>query len=257
MLRALQVSFTDWDLLTPEKYIGFDNYIDLATSRDFPKALWATLQYTLLASPTAWLLGFIMAVLLNAPFKGRNLFRTAFYLPVVMPIIGISVAALVLFAPGGFISNISGVDYSLLTRKATAMPSIAGTMVWRASGYYMLLFLVGLQGIPKEYYDAAKIDGANAWQEMIHITIPLLRPVIAYVVIIGTIWGLGVIIPMFIMTEGGPANSTRSVVMLIYQSAMIQWKMGRASAMAIIIFIITVILSLIQLRFFGVGQEGK
>jgi multiple sugar transport system permease protein len=257
MLKAFQVSFTRWDLVTPPQYVGLANYVRLLRSPGFLQACKATAYYIVLADPAAWILGFGLAVLLNARFPGRDFFRSVFFLPSVFPVIGMSLAWFVLFQPTGLINQVLGTRIVWLTRSRSAMPAIAIMDIWRAMGYYMVLFLVGLQSIPHEYYEAGKIDGASSWQLLRHITIPLMQPVFALVVVIGLIGGVQVLVPMMVMTAGGPGNATRSVVQMIYQTGFQNWRMGDASAMSIVLFLFLFALTALQLKFFHIGQEDR
>jgi len=257
MLKAFQVSFHRWDLVTPMKYVGVDNYLKLLRSPGFLQACKATAYYIVLACPAAWALGFGLAVLLNARFPGRDLFRSVFFLPSVFPVIAMSLAWFVLFQPAGLINQLLGTRIIWLTRSRSAMPAIAIMDIWRAMGYYMVLFLVGLQSIPHEYYEAGKIDGASSWQLLRYITIPLMEPVFALVVVIGLIGGVQVLVPMMVMTAGGPGNATRSVVQMIYQTGFQNWRMGDASAMSIVLFVFLFALTALQLKFFRFGQEER
>jgi ABC-type sugar transport system permease subunit len=255
--KAFQISFYDWNLINPMEQVGFKNYIDVFEDGEFLHSFKVTLQYILMASPISWLLGFFLAVVMNTPFRMRNTLRAVYFIPSVFPVIGVAVAWWVMYQPTGLINNLLGTNIPWMTRGQYAMPGIAIMDIWRASGYYMVLFLVGLQSIPNEFYEAAMIDGANAWQLTRDITIPLMRPVIAFVAIIGMIWGIQVLIPMFVMTGGGPGKATKTLVMLIYHTGMEDWRMGLASAMSVIFFLIVLILTLIQIRYFRVGEIGE
>jgi multiple sugar transport system permease protein len=257
MLKAMQVSLYDWDLVSPMKFVGLRNYIEALGSSDVRDAFKATFQYIALASPLSWFLGFFLAVTLNDKFPGRDFFRTFFFIPAVFPIIGLALAWWVMYQPNGLINNLLGMNIPWMTRIRYAMPGLAMMDIWRATGYYMVLFLVGLQSIPHEYYEAARIDGANAFQLLTYITVPLLRPVFAFVAIVGIIWGVQILIPMFVMTRGGPGNATTSLVLMIYRKGMIEWRMGFASAISVLLFLLIMVLTVVQLRFFRVGREEE
>jgi multiple sugar transport system permease protein len=256
MLKAFQVSVFQWDLVTPMKFVGLKNYTDLLQSENFIRAFKVTWSYIVLVYPVSWALGFALAVLLNKRFPGRDFFRTAFFLPTIFPIIGMSLAWWVMYQPTGLVNNLLGRTIHWMTRSKYAMPGIAIMDIWRGMGYWMILFLVGLQSIPNEFYDAAKIDGAGAWQLLRYVTVPLMKPTFSLIVVISLIWGMQVIVPMFVMTQGGPGNATRSLVMLIYQTGIRDWRMGVACAMSVILFFVMLILTVFQLRLFRV-QEGE
>jgi multiple sugar transport system permease protein len=256
MLKAFQVSVFQWDLVTPMKFVGLKNYINLLQSENFIRAFKVTWSYIVLVYPVSWVLGFALAVLLNKRFPGRDFFRTAFFLPTIFPIIGMSLAWWVMYQPTGLVNNLLGRTIHWMTRSKYAMPGIAIMDIWRGMGYWMILFLVGLQSIPNEFYDAAKIDGAGAWQLLRYVTVPLMKPTFSLIVVISLIWGMQVIVPMFVMTQGGPGNATRSLVMLIYQTGIRDWRMGVACAMSVILFFVMLILTVFQLRVFRV-HEGE
>ena len=255
MLKAFQVSVFQWDLVSPMKFVGVKNYAGLLQSKNFLQAFKVTWSYIVLVYPASWVLGFTLAVLLNERFPGRDFFRTAFFLPTVFPIIGMSLAWWVMYQPTGLVNNLIGRTINWMTRSKYAMPGIAMMDIWRGMGYWMILFLVGLQSIPGEFYDAAKVDGATAWQRLRYVTVPLMRPVFSLIVVISLIWGMQVMVPMFVMTKGGPGNTTRSVVMLIYQTGIRDWRMGLASAMSVGLFFFMMALTVLQLRLFRVQAE--
>lgn len=255
MMRAIQISFFHWDLITPMKWAGLQNYFDLLHDDNFIQAFKATWYYIILVYPAGWVLGFALAVLLNASFPGRGLLRTVFFVPTVFPVIGVSVAWYVMYQPGGLVDSIVGQPLYWMTRTQWAMPGIAIMEIWRNLGYWMILFLVGLQTIPSEYTDAAKIDGAGPWQMLWHITLPLMKPTFALVVVISLVWGMQVMVPMFVMTQGGPGAATRSLEMLIYQTGMRDQRMGAATAMSVVLFLFMMVLTILQLRLFRERED--
>ena len=255
MLKAFQVSLFRWDLVSPMQFVGLKNYVDLLHSENFFQAFKVTWSYILLVYPVSWALGFGLAVLLKEHFPGRDFFRTAFFLPTVFPIIGMSLAWWVMYQPTGLVNSLIGQTIYWMTRSKYALPGIAMMEIWRGMGYWMILFLVGLQSIPGEFYDAAKIDGADAWQRLRYVTLPLMKPIFSLIVVISMIWGMQVMVPMFVMTQGGPGNATRSVVMLIYQTGIRDWRMGSASAMSVVLFFVMLVLTVFQLRIFRASGE--
>jgi len=256
MLKAFQISFFDWDLVSPMKFAGLKNYASLLSSTSFHQSFKVTWTYIAMVYPVAWTLGFALAVLLRDNFPGRSFFRTAFFLPVVFPMIGVSLAWWVMYQPGGLVDGIIGKTLNWMTRSRYAMPGIAIMEIWRETGYWMVLFLVGLQNIHTEYYEAASIDGASAWQKIRYITLPLMKPVFSLVVIISLIWGMQVIVPMYVMTRGGPGGTTRTLLMLIYETGLRDWRMGAASAMSVVLLLLMLALTAIQLRLFRERGEN-
>lgn len=255
MLKALQISFTQYNLLKPPVYVGLENYTRVLKDLNFSKAALVTVQYILLFGPISWALGFGSALLLNQHFPLRNFFRSSIFLPSVLSLVAMSVVFKLMLTPTGPVNALLGMTIHWVTDKDWAMPGVAIVSIWRSMGYFMILFLVGLQTIPDEYYDAAKVDGAGPWAQLRHITLPLIRPVFAFIVIVSLIRGMMAIGEMMIMTEGGPNNWTRTLVLYIYQTGIRSLKMGRASAMSLIVFAAILILTLIQLNLFRVYEE--
>jgi multiple sugar transport system permease protein len=155
----------------------------------------------------------------------------------------------------GPINAILGLDINWLTDKNLAMPAMIIMSVWAGSGYYMVLFLAGLQSIPETYYEAARIDGAGFWHQLRYITLPLLKPTIVFVIVISIIIGLKVFEPMYIMTGGGPDDSTKVLTLAIYETSFKFFEIGKASAMSIVMYILIMIFTVIQLRLFR--SEGE
>lgn len=255
MLRALQISFTNYNLLEPPVYVGARNYMRVFADPNFRKAALVTVQYILLFGPISWVLGFGSALLLNKSFPLRDLFRSSIFLPSVLSMVAMAVVFKLMLTPTGPVNALLGWTIGWITDKTWAMRGVAMVSIWRSMGYFMILFLVGLQTIPDEYYDAAKVDGAGSWAQFRHITLPLIRPVFAFIVIVTLIRGMMAIGEMMIMTEGGPNNWTRTLVLYIYQTGIRSLKMGRASAMSLVVFVAVLILTLIQLKLFRVYEE--
>lgn len=255
MVQALNISFTKYNLLNPPVYLGIRNYQYVLTDQNFKKAVLVTVQYTLLFGPVSWALGFGCALLINKSFRLRSFFRSIIFLPSVLSLVAMAVVFKLMLTPTGPVNALLGRTIHWVTDKRWAMPGVALVSIWRSMGFFMLLFLVGLQTIPDEYYDAAKMDGAGSWVQLIHITLPLIRPVFAFIVIVTMIRGIMAIGEMMIMTEGGPNNWTRTVVLYIYQTGIRALKMGRASAMSLIVFAIMLVLTLIQLKLFRMYEE--
>jgi multiple sugar transport system permease protein len=228
------------------------------------KSLWNTLYFTLLHVPLIMMIAFLMALLLNRRMPGIGLFRTLFYLPSVTA--GVATAILWRFIFNyryGLLNqslNILGIKGpNWLGSTVWAMPAFVIMSIW-GFGSLMVLYLAGLQGVPRELYEAAEIDGAGGWQKMLRVTIPMISPVIFFTMIITIIGSFQVFTSAFIMTEGGPADATLFYILYLYRNAF-QWlSIGYASAMAWILFLIILLLTLIQLHFsrrwvFYAGEE--
>ena len=255
MLSAFYYSFTDYDLVSPPVLVGLQNYRNLLTDTDFKQAIGVTLRYTFIFSPLCLIISFLVASSLKDDFKGRDFFRVLFFTPTVLSTIGLATAWRIMLGREGAVNAVLGLSIPWLTDTRYALLGIIMMSLWQQSGYYIMIFLVGLQSIPNEYYDAAKVDGAGTWAITRWITLPLMRPTFALLTIITIIQCVKVFTPMYIMTSGGPAFSTRPAVMLVYQNGFKFWKMGLASTMSVVLFIAMLILTIFQLRLFRIGGE--
>lgn len=235
---AFYLSFTKYDLFSPPQWVGLRTYLAVLTNELFYKhALPNTLKYVAVVVPVQTALSLIIAVVLNQRIALRRFFRTAYYLPSVTSSVVISLIFLWLFANTGLVNQLLGVEVHWLTSPAWALPTIMIVNIWSTIGTMMLIFLAGLQDIPASVYEAAEIDGASAWQSFIHITIPMLRPVIFFVVTMGLIGCFQVFDQIYVMTAGGPLDSTTTVAYLIFKWAFRDTtpRMGQASAVAFIL----------------------
>lgn len=255
---SFYLSFHKWDILQPQKpWVGLENYKDLIGDKRFRQALWVTTYYTAVSVPVTLASGLLVALLLNNRLRARGLFRTLYYLPVVTPLV---VAAIiwkwVYNSDYGllnyYLMKLNIIDKPLLwlADKNLAMPSVILVSVWKGAGGAMVIFLAGLQAIPQEYYDAAKVDGASAFQRLRHITVPLLRPTTFFLLIISLIGAFQEFTLPFVMTNGGPLRRTTTVGYYLYQTGFKQFNMGYAAAMAYALFAIMFLFTLLQWRYF-------
>lgn len=253
-LFSLYISFTRWNLLSPAKWIGFKNYIELfTTDRFFPKAATNSLLYGLGTVAAGIGLGILFAVLLNQNIRGKFLYRAVYFVPVVAPTVAVALLWAWLYdSQFGIINgllrliDIKGPNW--LGSTQWALPSVIIQAIWTGLGFNIIIFLAGLQGISSEYYEAAEIDGASPFQKFFNITLPLLSPTTFFVLVTGVIGAFQVFDVPFVMTGGGPANATLTVVMYVYQNAFRIQKMGLAAAVSYIIFIVILILTFINFR---------
>ncbi|MGH3311133.1 MAG: carbohydrate ABC transporter permease [Streptomyces sp.] len=259
ILATLLMSFTDFGLgnvtdpLSAE-FLGFENYTKLFEDEKFLTSLFNTGYFVIIGVPLTVGAGLFAAVLLNSGVgRMRTFFRVGFYAPVVTSIVAVAVVwRFVLDPADGLISQL-GAEVGLSTpdflgSEALAMPSLIVMAAWRNLGTAMVLFLAGLQSIPTEVREAARLDGAGMWQEFSRITLPLLRPTMLYVVVMTSIGFLNVFEEPFVMTEGGPDNSTLTVSLGMYQQGFRFFHMGYASAMAYVLFTVILAVTLLQLR---------
>jgi len=255
VLLSVGLSFASFDAYHSDvKWIGLANYSEAVHSELFYITLRNTLQYTIIFVPGSMLVGLAAALLLNRRLPGISFLRGAYYLPVLTSAVAMGVAWMWLFQPqAGLVSQVikflGGVPRDWLGNPSTAMPAVIAVAIWKAFGTSMIIYLAGLQGIPETFYDAAKVDGAGGWQLLRHITWPLLRPVTFYLLIIGVIQSLQVFDLIMIMTDGGPAFRTTSIVHQIYLNAFKFNRMGYASALAVILFIAILVLTLLNVKF--------
>lgn len=251
---TLCLSFLRWSFLDPAQFVGLENYIEILT-RDplFYKALGNTFTFTISELLIGMVLALCFALLINRLKRSAPFFRTVFFLPVVSSMSAVAILWRWLFQPKfGLINQIlefCGIAPGMWVNSPdTAMESVVIMSVWKGLGFTIVLFLAGLQGIPDSIYEAAEIDGANPWQKVVRITIPLLRPTFAFIIITGFINGLQAFTQMYVLTKGGPVNSTLTIVYHLYNRAFEFFNMGSASAMAFILFLIIILLTVIQLK---------
>lgn len=248
---ALYLSFTKYNLLRPPEWWGLEGYRRVLSDELFiEKALPNTFQYVLVVVPVQTLLSLILAFAMDQNLRFRRFFRTVFYLPSVTSSVVISLIFVWLFAAQGVINQLFHLSVNWLDNVHTAFFVIMGMNIFTTSGTLMLIFLAGLQDIPTSIYESASIDGANKFQQLIFVTIPMLRPVIFFVVTVGVIGCFQVFDQIFVMTRGGPLDTTTTVTYLIYKWAFqdTSIKMGQASALAIILTLIILGITLVQRR---------
>ena len=252
LVMSLYFSFTSFNLLKPPVWIGPENYIRVLKHPDFLRyAVPNTLKYSAVVVPVQTVLSLIFAFALDQKIRLRDFFRTAFYLPSVTSSVVIGIIFVWLFAPQGIVNQLLGLKVNWLYNVKTALPTIMVVNIWSTTGTMMLIFLAGLQDIPSELYEAASIDGANRMQMFRYITVPLLRPVIFFVVTLGIIGTFQVFDQIYIMTKGGPLKATTTIVYLIYFWAFgdVTPDMGRASAAAFILAVAIFVVTMVQRRF--------
>jgi multiple sugar transport system permease protein len=255
VIAALLISFTSWDLLRPAQWVGLENYQRLTTDPIFHRVLRNTVYYVIGTVPIQMLLALLVAMALNRRIPGTLFFRTAFFMPVVASTVAVALVWRWIFHAdfgllNSFLYMIGATDPpNWLSSTRWAMPAIIIMSIWQQIGFSMVLFLAGLQGVPVHLYEAAKIDGASSWQRFIYITVPLLSSTTFFVLVISVINSFQVFDQAFIMTEGGPANATNTLVFNIYRYAFQFFQMGYAAAMAWVLFAIIFVVTVIQFRY--------
>jgi ABC-type sugar transport system permease subunit len=260
MLQAFYLSFTQYDLVHPPRFVGLANFIDLARDPQFLNAVRVSLTYVTCSVIPVLPLSLGLAILFNRSLVLKNVLRSAVFMPVVMPAVVMAVVWTFMYEQDGVINTILGwfnIDpVPWLRSSATALWAVILIGIWRATPYYMVIFLAGLQAIPGDYYAAARVDGANAWQVFRHITLPLIRPTTLLVIVMNVIVAIKVFAVPMIMTQGGPADSTRVLPLFIYQTAFEFFDMGHAAAMSVFLFIAVMAFSFIQVRIFTQREDS-
>ncbi|AYV73916.1 sugar ABC transporter permease [Bacillus circulans] len=253
LIYAFYLSFTDWSGFGSSSFIGISNYINQINNPDFWKAMVNTIYYMFLVVPIGIALALILAVALNK-VKGKAIYRVFFFMPVVTS--SVSVGIIFMWILNGdfgilneLLSYIGITGPHWLTDTKWVIPSIALLSIWWGLGYNMVIFLAGLQGISRSYYEAAEMDGANAIQKFRHITLPLLTPTTFFVTIMTIISSFQVFDQAFVMTNGGPAKASYTIVFHIYDQAFVDFTMGKSAAASMILFVIILIFTLIQFKF--------
>jgi multiple sugar transport system permease protein len=258
-VRGLQISFTDWNLLQEAKPVGLANYQKLFADPQFWGSLGRTLYYVGLNIPLQTILATCLAVLMNR--LTQSLFvRSVLVLPWLLPPVVVALLWLWMLDPTlGLLNQILGVfgisRLPFLGSVAQAMPSIAGINIWEYTGYTALLIFAGLQTIPKEMYEAGAIDGAGELRMFRSITIPLLRPVLVFVLVTTVVGSFQIFDTIAITTKGGPVNATRVIYWYIYEYAFGRFQMGYATAVAVVLFLILITVTFLQLRFLRAGES--
>ncbi|MEU4575075.1 sugar ABC transporter permease [Nonomuraea sp. NPDC023979] len=253
---VLVLSFFDWELLSDPSFAGLDNYARLLGDGEAWHSLWVTVLYVALCVPLQTVIALGAAMLLNQRVKGVRFYRSLFVVPWMATPIVLGLVWNWIFDPrDGAINRalsmvgITGPDW--LSDSAWAMPAVALVTVWQYSGYNMLFFLAGLQGIPQELYDAAATDGATPRQRFWRLTLPLLNPTMFFVMVTNMIGAFQVFDTVYVMTNGGPSGSTAVLNFTIFETAFRQFDFGYASTLSMLLFVIILVVTLVQVRFFG------
>jgi multiple sugar transport system permease protein len=254
VVASLVLSFTEWDLITSLKFVGLQHYGKLLREELFWTVVKNTTFYTVATVPSRMILSLLLATALNQKLKGITLFRTAYFMPVVSSTVAVALVWRWIYNYNfGLLNSFLwgagiGEPPDWLNSTTWAMPAVIIMSVWRGLGMNMMYFLAGLQAIPESLYEAAEVDGANRWHRFRHITVPMLTPVIFFVVITSIIGSYQVFGEAFVLTRGGPANATTTIVYAIYNNAFEYFRMGKASALAWILFAIVFAFTWLQWR---------
>ncbi len=247
VISSFGLSFCSWDLLNPIDWIGLKNYTDILSNGLFYKILLNTVVFALSTSILGVIIPLILASILNSKIRGSEFFKCAYFLPFITPMVVIGIIWTWIFDPEiGLLNNVLHIHINWLYDSQFAMPALIIVSVWKLIGYNMIIFLSSMSAISNSMYEAAKIDGANAYQTFMNVTMPLLSPTIFFVIIITAISSFQVFDLIYLMTEGGPFDSTNVLVYDIYKNAFEYFNVGKASAIAYILFLIILVLTLVQ-----------
>lgn len=254
-LTAVWLTFTDWNLIRAPRYVGLDNITNLWSDTLFWQALKVTTIYTLASVPIGLVTSFLLALLINTKVRGIALFRTIYYLPSIVPAVASAVLWAWIFNTDFGLANVALRAVGLpkiqwLQDLSWALPALIIMSLWGLGGS-MVIYLAGLQGIPDVFYEAAEIDGAGRWSQLWNITIPLISPVIFFNLIIGIIGTFQVFTAGFLITDGGPQNSTLFYVLYLYRNGFEFLKMGYAAALAWVLFLVIMALTLLVFKYVG------
>ncbi len=245
------ISLHRWDLVSPARWVGLDNYRSIFTDPAFGRTLAVSAIFVLLVIPVQVSLGLCVALLLNRRLPGSTWFRAVFVLPWITAPLALGVVWRWLFDPSdGAINALIGHRVEWLTSPVLALPAVAAVTVWTNVGYVSLFFLAGLSSIPDQYYEAARIDGASGWRTFWRVTLPLLRPTTFFVLTTQVISSFQVFDTVYAMTQGGPAGRTEVVASAIYKEAFTSFRMGRAAAMSVVLFALLAAVTLTQQMYF-------
>ncbi|MBA4542197.1 MULTISPECIES: carbohydrate ABC transporter permease [Thermoactinomyces] len=260
IFSAFYYSFTEFHVISPAEWVGLENYRTLLHDPRFWTAAKNSMTYFLIIVPMLITLPLFLAILVNQKLRGIQLFRVIYYLPVITSMVAVAIVWKYLYHPAGLLNAIlqelglqkEAVNWLLNPR--TSLPAVALLEGWKSMGFYMVIYLAGLQSIAQELVEAARIDGANRLRVLWHVYLPQLRPTIAVTLVLATLGSVQMFTSIYIMTGGGPLDSTLSLPLYIYQKAFVELDMGYATAMGMVLWLILMILTFINFKLSRGGQ---
>jgi multiple sugar transport system permease protein len=261
LYTSFTLSFHEWNILEPEKpFVGLDNYREVLDDDNFWEAVGHTLYFVLGSVPLTMVIALGLALLLNKKIRGLGIFRTAYYLPVITPLVIAAILWKWVYNADFGIANFYLMKLNIIDKPLNwlgdtqlAMPAVILMNIWKGVGFNMVVYLAGLQAIPGEFYEAAEVDGAGPWQQFRRITFPLVAPTTFFLLVINTIGAMKAFDQIFVMTSGGPpgpGGATTTVVYYIYTQAFQNFRMGYASALAYTLFLLLFVVSFLQFRWY-------
>lgn len=259
ILFTVFLSFHTWTGMNQPQFVGWRNYLELFRDPVWRRSVRTTLTYLVLYVPAIVSGSLFLAMLVNTRLREVKLYRTIFFLPIVMPVIIAAVVWTFIYEPSYGVINFVLSSFGLakhawLGSQKEALLAVVVVSVWKQTGYFMIIFLAGLKNIPAQYYESGEIDGAGPAAKFFHITLPLLKPTFVFVLVINLITALQDFDQIYVMTKGGPNYATHVQIFYIYEKAFRFWKMGAASAASIVLFLVIFLLSLLQLKIFRGGS---
>jgi ABC-type sugar transport system permease subunit len=261
MVSAFRLSFFDWNLLAPKVFVGWKNFIRMASDSNVINSYVRTLHFSGISVVAINLLAFAFALLFGSRLLGwKNFWQSLVFLPVVLSIVAVGVVWEFMFQSTGLIPvllrKLIGTSPAWLTNTKAAPYAMIMVYVWKSVGYYMVIYIAGLLDVPVSYYEAARIDGAGFWGQLWYITLPSLRNTIALAVVSCVIFTFGQFSIQYVITRGGPARSTEILSLQIYRQGFELSRFGYASAISVLFFLTMMLFSLLQLRLFKSGTAG-
>lgn len=256
IIYALVISFQSFVTVNNYEWVGFQNYVNVLTDSTFHTALWNTALYGLGTTILPLIIGLLMALILNDErVKGNTFFRGLLFLPYVVPIVVVGILFGWIFTEFGIVNalltdlNLIGSPIPWLSRGSYSMPTVIALATWRGVGFNMVIFLAGLQSIPEEIYEAARIQGKSRWRTFRSITLPLLKPSITIAVVLGALAALRGFAEIWVMTQGGPGYSTTTLGVYFYREAFVASNFGKGSAIGFIMFVLALMMSVLIVRY--------
>jgi ABC-type sugar transport system permease subunit len=253
--RTFYLSFFDYSVVEKPRYVGLNNFRHIIGDDRFNHSLFNSFRYVALTYIPVFILALLLAMALNTKIRARGIFRTIYFVPVVMSWVVVSVIWKLIFHRMGlvntmFLDPLGIPPQNWMTDPGLAPTAIVIMSIWKEVGFFMVVFLAGLQNIPSDYYEAARVDGSNGFQVFRYITLPLLQPTILFCTVISLVVGLQVFIPQFVMTQGGPVDATLVLTLNIYQTAFVFLDGGKAAAMSVILCAIIGAVTLVQFKLY-------
>jgi len=255
IVASLFLSFTDYRLLSGSyNFVGFDNFAQLFRDAAFTKAISNTFIFTIGTLPFTTCFAILLAIFLNGRLPLKTFFQSVYFFPSMVSLVVVALIFTSLYARGGYIQLLCGLvgapypQEGFLFSTATALAAVMAMDIWMATGYYMLLFLAALQSIPNELYEAARLDGASAWRQFRVVTLPHLKPMLLFIVVLNSIKSFQIFVEVFVMTKGGPLNSTNTIVYFVYEEGLQKFNIGYGAAAANILFVVIAIVSWLELK---------